>query len=319
MTTQSAAHSIDSTLTSLDFIWLEITEKCNLTCSHCYADSSPHGELFGKMEYEDWRRVVNQASALGCRRLQFIGGEPTLHPQLNDMIDHANQRGFELIEVFTNATRIGTNLLGCFQRNHVQVATSFYSDEPTIHEKITHGAGSWQRTVDGIRHILSAGLSLRVGVIETEQNTGHGQRAINFVKNLGVTSVGMDRERGVGRGRFLNAKGSEERYEELCGQCWKGRLCVTSAGEVFPCVFSRQTPLGSAKQPLAEILESSKLNHFRGKVRDLEMARTRNSADPCWPDGCAPQVCAPILPCQPQMACNPDSICSPNIKCQPDV
>jgi len=28
-----------SVMNDLSFLWLEITGKCNLTCSHCYADS----------------------------------------------------------------------------------------------------------------------------------------------------------------------------------------------------------------------------------------------------------------------------------------
>ena len=36
---------------SLSFLWLEITSQCNLTCQHCYADSSPH-QSHGAMTIE---------------------------------------------------------------------------------------------------------------------------------------------------------------------------------------------------------------------------------------------------------------------------
>src|SRR6516165_7403770 len=101
----------------LSFLWLEITAKCNLFCTHCYADSGPQGELYGDMTYSDWTRVLNEAAELGCRSVQFIGGEPTMHPRLEDLVDQANHRGFEFIEVYTNVTRLGGKLLGCFQRN----------------------------------------------------------------------------------------------------------------------------------------------------------------------------------------------------------
>jgi MoaA/NifB/PqqE/SkfB family radical SAM enzyme len=193
-----------SVMNDLSFLWLEITEKCNLFCTHCYAESGPQGELCGDMAYGDWTRVLDEAAGLGCRSVQFIGGEPTMHPRLDDLVDHANHRGFEFIEVFTNATRLGTKLLGCFRRNGVHVATSFYSDDPAVHEQITQGAGSWQRTVSGIESVLAAGLPMRVGVIETQRNVGHGPRAIEFVKSLGVQNVRLDRERGVGRGKVVH-------------------------------------------------------------------------------------------------------------------
>jgi MoaA/NifB/PqqE/SkfB family radical SAM enzyme len=303
----------NTALDGLSFLWLEITEKCNLTCSHCYADSSPQGALYGNMDYQDWHRVIDEAAEMGCRELQFIGGEPTLHPRLHDLIDWANHRGFEMIEVFTNATRLGNELLGCFRRNRVHIATSFYSDDPVVHEAITQGRGSWQRTVGGIRAALDAGLPVRVGVIETERNAGHGPRAMDFIKRLGVERVGVDRQRDVGRAGLLQLGGEEERYDELCGQCWKGKLCVTAQGDVFPCVFARATRLGDAKDGLASVLRSMTLHRFRVKVRSIETERIQGAN--CAPSSCNPGTWCSPYECTPQSGpCSP--ACSP-VTCQP--
>jgi MoaA/NifB/PqqE/SkfB family radical SAM enzyme len=330
-----------SALTDLRFLWLEITGKCNLFCAHCYAESGPQSELYGDMAYGDWTRVIDEAAELGCRRVQFIGGEPTMHPRLEDLLDHTNQRGFAFIEVYTNATRLGKKLLGCFQRRGVHVATSFYSDDPVVHEQVTRGEGSWERTVHGIESVLAAGLPIRVGVIETEGTVGHGPRAVDFLRTLGVHNVRVDRARGVGRGRLENPVAEGERYEELCGQCWKGKLCVTSSGEAFPCVFARATGLGDVRSGLASILRTQKLTAFRLKVRALNdsssmchpsdhgpepaasglsgfVSSSRSMYSPeCNPDHCNPTApcnpdhCNPTVPCNPQHDCNPDH-CNPN-------
>ncbi len=63
----------------LSFLWLEITGRCGLSCSHCYARSGPSGS-HGTMTADDWRSVISQAAGLGVSMVQFIGGEPTLHP-----------------------------------------------------------------------------------------------------------------------------------------------------------------------------------------------------------------------------------------------
>jgi MoaA/NifB/PqqE/SkfB family radical SAM enzyme len=303
-----------SVTNDLSFLWLEITAKCNLFCSHCYAESGPQGELYGAMAYDDWTRVLDEAAELGCRSVMFIGGEPTMHPRLDDLIDHANLRGIGSIEVYTNATRLGTGLLGCFQRSGVRVATSFYSDDPAVHEGITQGKGSWQRTVSGIESVLAAGLSIRVGVIETERNRGHAPRAVAFLKTMGIEDIGIDRQRAVGRGELVPLGGEGERYEELCGRCWKGRLCVTPSGEVFPCVFSRATRLGDVKAGLRGILQTAKLTEFRRKVRTLDRPRAQcGPDDPCNPAIC----CGPADPCNPAICCGPDDPCNPAICCGP--
>lgn len=316
----------------LSFLWLEITEKCNLTCAHCYADSSPHRSLNGNMSYTDWQKVIDEAADLGCRELQFIGGEPTIHPNLMGLIEHARKRDFVLIEVFTNATLLKDEMLGCFRRNKVSVATSFYSDDSNVHDQITKGTGSWHKTVTGIRNVVENGLPLRVGIIEMKQNHGQAANTISFLQSLGVKNIKVDHERGVGRAQTLTPiepRHSEERYNELCGECWKGKLCVTSTGSAYPCVFSRNTLLGNAKAGLNEILSSRKLTTFRDKIEEIQKQRHHFTGDPdeemqyreagCIPGDCnpgawcGPQSCTPSCgpgsgPCGP--ACGP-STCSP--------
>jgi len=296
-------------LDALSFLWLEITGKCNLTCSHCYADSSPTGELYGSMTHRDWLRSLDEATELGCRRVQFIGGEPTMHPRLRDLVDHANHRGFELIEVFTNATRLGADLLGCFQRNRVHVASSFYSDDPVVHEGITQSEGSWLRTVSGIRSVIAAGLPIRVGVIETSRNQGHGGRAIAFVKGLGVERVELDRQRGVGRASQVSVATDQEPYSELCGQCWKGKLCITPSGTAYPCVFARFCPVGDAREGLGKIVRSQRVTDFRTRLREDRQAIAIHGNNHL----CEPSDCRPNVGCPPdEMSCNPDSGCNPD-------
>ncbi|MGH8919937.1 MAG: radical SAM protein, partial [Actinomycetes bacterium] len=74
------------------FLWCELTSRCQLSCQHCYAESGPAG-AHGLMRPVDWARVLNQATELGVRMVQFIGGEPTLYPDLAHLVDHALRRG----------------------------------------------------------------------------------------------------------------------------------------------------------------------------------------------------------------------------------
>jgi MoaA/NifB/PqqE/SkfB family radical SAM enzyme len=53
------------------------------------------------MGYKDWRNVIEEAASLGCSKVQFIGGEPTVHPRLSDLLVEARRIGFDFIEVYT--------------------------------------------------------------------------------------------------------------------------------------------------------------------------------------------------------------------------
>jgi molybdenum cofactor biosynthesis enzyme MoaA len=96
----------------LGFLWLEITGRCQLECVHCYAASGP-GRSHGIMTEWDWCRVIDQAAALGVRMVQFIGGEPTLHPGLPALMERALAGGMT-VEVYTNLVGVGRRLWGCW-------------------------------------------------------------------------------------------------------------------------------------------------------------------------------------------------------------
>ncbi len=79
-------------MTGVSFLELEITGKCSLRCAHCYAESSPHGD-HSVMTTSDWERVIDDARTAGVTTVQFIGGEPTMHPDLPWLVRYALAAG----------------------------------------------------------------------------------------------------------------------------------------------------------------------------------------------------------------------------------
>jgi MoaA/NifB/PqqE/SkfB family radical SAM enzyme len=252
-------------LDGLTFLWLEITRRCNLTCAHCYASSGPGLPLTERMTFADWCRVMGDARAAGCRRVQFIGGEPTLHPGLGRLLEHARSVGFKHCEVFTNATLLRDDLVQTFEDLGVLVHFSFYSFDPRVHDQITGQNGSFDRTVEGIRHLVRRRIRLAAGVILVPQNAAHLRRTKTFLRRLGVRTIGTDRVRGVGRGEQFVARATP--LGELCGQCWSGKLCVDAKGDAYPCVFSRFASVGNVLEDgLTSIVTGERLRAFRREM-----------------------------------------------------
>ncbi|MGH3827393.1 MAG: radical SAM protein [Pseudonocardiaceae bacterium] len=244
----------------LSFLWLEITGKCQLQCVHCYADSSPTG-THGAMTGDDWSRVIDEARALGVTMVHFIGGEPTLHADLPTLVQYALTRGL-IVEVFSNLAHVTPSLWEVFGLPGVRLATSYYADDPTQHEAITKKRGTYSRTRANIGEALRRFIPLRVGVIDTHR----GQRvkqAVTELKALGVTDIGTDKLRQVGRGARSDTPG----VDQLCGGCARGKVSVASNGEVWPCAFSRWMPLGNVQTtPLGEIVTVPKMEEIRSRL-----------------------------------------------------
>lgn len=308
----SAYSEIKTTSTfnnKLDFLWLELTNQCNLECIHCYANSSPYESKHTLLNTQDYRTLLLDASIQGCRSIQFIGGEPTLNPSLPELIDYANELGYESIEVYTNLIAISESLLACFKRNRVNIATSIYSKDKNIHDLITTRKGSWDKTVSNIARIIDSGLFLRASVIEMEENKLSITETINWLHTIGVANVGTDKARQFGR---ANDDQSCD-MGELCGECSKGTLCVGPDGLVAPCIMSKAWSVGSISQDkLSDILNSEKLFETRKSIYSKTIAIRDLPEGGCQPDNRNP--CGPDSGrCSP---CSPNGFCGPNT-CQP--
>jgi MoaA/NifB/PqqE/SkfB family radical SAM enzyme len=236
------------TKSGLSFLWCELTGRCGLGCEHCYAGSSPSGG-HGVMTGADWRSVIRQAADLAVPMVQFIGGEPTLHPQFADLLSYAIEAGLA-IEVYTNLTRVRDSWWDLFAYPRVSLATSYYSDDPGQHDTITGQRGSHARTRANIAEAVRRGIPLRAGIITVRE----GQRAAQAhadLEALGVTRIGSDRLRHLGRA----AGAGQPDTSELCGKCGHGIAAILPSGNVTPCVMARWLTAGNVRQtPLADIL-----------------------------------------------------------------
>ncbi|WP_327047331.1 radical SAM protein [Microbispora sp. NBC_01189] len=231
------------------FLELEITGRCQLTCSHCYAESRPTSG-HGAMTLADWKSLLTSAPAAGITTVQLIGGEPTQHPNFGQLLTHALAQGLK-VQVFSNLYRITDRMWGLLNHPNVTLATSYYSDDPDEHDRITGRAGSHARTLSNIIEALRRGIPLKVAIVQLSDEQ-RAQQAHNQMRALGVNHLGpIDRMRGVGRGAATIPTG----VGELCGQCGDGRAAVSPNGDVSMCVMSRfLPPAGNVKTtPLADI------------------------------------------------------------------
>lgn len=250
----------------LDMMWLELTSRCNLECQHCYADSGPMTRDPGLV---DWEEVITEGRTLGCRLLQFIGGEATLHPKFWKYATLASRLGYDTIEVYSNLTTMTAGRARQLRGLGMGITTSFYGPSADIHESITKRPGSFSRTVRGIEAALSAGIKLRVGLVDLGLNTPHLPEAVDFLADLGVCreDIGVEQLREVGRGAGM--PGGNANGRTLCGHCWKGKLAITPSGTIYPCVMARSMPIGNlTRSSLSEILDGQTLLHARKMIRD---------------------------------------------------
>lgn len=261
---------------SLNFLSLELTARCQFTCPNtCYAKSGPTRN-HGTMTTEDWHRLIDEAAALGTSTVQFIGGEPTLHPAFTELVEHALRVGLS-VRVHSNLYVVRAEHWPLFEDPRVSVATTYHSDIAAEHDAITGRDGSHAATRRAIVEAVRRKVRLRVAIVDH----GDGQRAEQAhgeMQALGVDSVTVDQVRAVGRA----AGGLLPSTSSLCGRCGVGKAAVLPDGQVSVCEIGRFLATGNVREAsLASVLSSPEWAQARASVP------VRTSADPCGPD-CGP-------------------------------
>jgi hypothetical protein len=85
---------------------IDVNEACNLTCPVCFADSSTKHSLHRPLPEIERMLDALVASEGEPDLVQFSGGEPTIHPQILEIIAAAKQRPIRHIMLNTNGIRI---------------------------------------------------------------------------------------------------------------------------------------------------------------------------------------------------------------------
>src|ERR1700756_1390324 len=93
-------------LKGLETLWFNTGTLCNLTCRHCYIESSPKNDRLVYLSAAEIDTYLDEIESLplGTHLIGFTGGEPFMNPALPAMLDLTLERGFRAL-VLTNAMR----------------------------------------------------------------------------------------------------------------------------------------------------------------------------------------------------------------------
>jgi hypothetical protein len=85
---------------------IDINEACNLACPVCFSDSSPHRTLHRPVAEIERMMDALVASEGEPDLLQISGGEPTIHPEILEVLAAARRRPIRHVMLNTNGIRI---------------------------------------------------------------------------------------------------------------------------------------------------------------------------------------------------------------------
>lgn len=158
--------------------------QCNQKCVFCYAAGQEMGKT-KEMSTAQWKQAIDRLDAARVPMVTFTGGEPTLRPDIAELVGYAKRM----------VTRLNTNGVNLSQELVQQLKTAgldsvqvtLYSHDAAIHNALV-GSDHHADTVQGIRNAVAAGLDISINTPLCKKNADY-EKTLELIHGLGVRFV----------------------------------------------------------------------------------------------------------------------------------
>lgn len=193
----------------------EVTRSCNLACRHCRAEAHPE-PYAGELTTAEAMALIDTFPQVGRPIVIFTGGEPTLRPDVLDLVAHA--RTLDLPCAFApNGTLIDAQKARELKAAGVsRCSISIDGADAASHDAFRGVPGAFEASLRGMDHLRSAGLPFQINTTVTRGNLGHFRRIFELCRQVGAVAWHIFLLVPMGRASGLESEViSAEEYEEV--------------------------------------------------------------------------------------------------------
>lgn len=173
-----------------------ITSYCDAQCVQClYKPMKEYSLLKDKIEKEDMFNLLEVYRNMGAIKVSFLGGEPTLHPDLKDFISYSKELGYKYVRIDTNALFDSSFLDDENIKKLDEITFSLDDYEAKINDSI-RGKNYFERCVHNLKYAIKKGYNVQLTCCihrELVKRDDSGklrlEKMIDFAESIGVSSI----------------------------------------------------------------------------------------------------------------------------------
>jgi radical SAM protein with 4Fe4S-binding SPASM domain len=163
---------------------LEITDRCNLDCRHCFINlpASDKKAQSQELSLEEIKRIVDEAVDLGALWCLITGGEPLLRLDFEDIYLYLKRKGL-LVSIFTNAALVTETHADLFKKYPPRdIEISIYGISEEIFGKVTRRPEAFKRFKRGLDVLEQAGVKVRLKAMFMRSNIEESEEIAAFCR-----------------------------------------------------------------------------------------------------------------------------------------
>lgn len=279
---------LKSPVPSLRYLELQITDRCNLRCGHCYINSPLAGREVkgGELSVTQIRKALTDFEEMQGLRVLVTGGEPLAHSafaEINEMLPDFLVRKV----LFTNGILLRKEILESLKVDEIQISVDGLEN---AHDSL-RGKGTFKPAMEAVRRALDSGFVVSVSTMVHPENLADFEDMENLFLGMGIKDWTVDAPCVAGRlkdnsgfqltpekgGKYLRYGYGNGLHASAAGfACGLHLMSVASDGRVSKCTFYSDSASGRVEDGLRECRQRIKpvrLDELKCDCDHLESCR----------------------------------------------
>jgi radical SAM protein with 4Fe4S-binding SPASM domain len=178
---------------------IELTNKCNLRCLHCYGD-------FGNVKHrvmslEEATSLLSDLKNMGVKIVELTGGEMSTHPKIKEILLHAIDLKFDQISLLTNGLALTNEIKNIVIKNKSRIfmQIDLHSLDDGYLTWFTKIPNTLDKIKRNIEDLAKNNVQMRIATIVTRKNIDEIEEIADWVYNLGIKHFGVSPVVELGR------------------------------------------------------------------------------------------------------------------------
>lgn len=226
---------------------LQVTGECDKECDNCLSDRCPMCKRSvnnTSLDLDGWKKVIDRLSIYSTESIMLTGGNPTLNPDYEKIMDYALSKGMNAIIHVPSASTL-KNI-----KNKYNIFFSAVDDKDIAQLEIL---------------LREKSNIIRVFISEKKANTVLSKdKRIQYINsdNLIIRKSNMF-SAGIDPNRFV--------LKQMYNECFFGKICINPTGDILPCL--------GAKDHTGNILEDNFVESFKNLIENYWYVSTDDRED----------------------------------------
>lgn len=170
--------------------WVRTTQVCNNKCLFCLDQENQNGRI---ISLEDIAADLKNGRRNGATRAIISGGDPTLHPQIFNIIKMARKIGYSRVQMISNGRMLAYEDFAANLKKAGldEITLSLHSHKKDQFEKMTQVKGSYEQAMKGLINALKYKFIVSVDIVINKINYKTLKETLIFFIKLGISEFDL--------------------------------------------------------------------------------------------------------------------------------